>query len=181
MRAELTIATIEKDLLGILKLQATNLKTEVTNQKSGYVTATHDLNLLTRMNSPFPHSILKISGEVVGYALVMLPAMKNEIDILIPMFDLIDSCTYDGKPINQEKYFVMGQICIAVAHRRKGYFSNLYSHLIERLRNTFDYIITEVDSNNQRSMGAHLHYGFEVLQEYESAGINWTLLVKKMI
>lgn len=117
---------------------------------------------------------------MVGYALVMLPALRNEIDILIPMFDLIDSCTYHGKQINQEKYFVMGQICIATTYRKRGYFSKLYSHLIERLRNTFDYIITEVDSNNQRSMGAHLHYGFEALQEYESAGINWTLLIKKI-
>jgi len=178
--AQITVAKTSEDLNGILKLQTANLRITGVNQEAGYVTATHDRTLLLKMNTPYAHSILKEKEQVVGYALVMLPEMRNEIEVLIPMFDLIDTCEYGGEIVNRFKYFVMGQICIASSHRAQGYFSKLYDHLISRLKISYDYIITEVDDNNKRSLGAHLHYGFEVLMEYESNGIEWVLLIKKI-
>jgi len=108
--AKVTIATI-LDLQGVLKLQSKNLRKVGSDLASGYVTATHDIDLLFRMNYPFPHSVIKSKEEVVGYALVMLSEMKNEIELLIPMFNLIDTCACEGKNIIDQKYFVMGQIC----------------------------------------------------------------------
>jgi len=178
--ALLTIAETEEDLQGILDLQSKNLKIAGTDQVDGYVTAVHDLEVLLKMNSPFPYSIMKVENQVVGYALVMLPERRNELEILIPMFNKIDTCTYDGHRLIDQKYFVMGQICISSRYRSKGYFSRLYSHLICRLRENFDFIITEVDALNRRSLGAHMHYGFEVLLRYQANGIDWKLLIKRI-
>jgi hypothetical protein len=42
------------------------------------------------MNSACAHIIAKDDNTVVGFALVMLSGLRNEIEVLIPMFERID-------------------------------------------------------------------------------------------
>ena len=48
------------------------------------------------------------------------------------------------------------------------------------LKGAYDYVITEVESNNHRSLGAHINYGFDVLLEYKMREINWVILIKRI-
>jgi predicted GNAT superfamily acetyltransferase len=93
------------------------------------------------------------------------------------MFNQIDRMSFAGIPLRQSRYFVMGQICIAKDARGKGVFAGLYREMQVRMAGHFDYIITEVDSTNPRSVRAHEQVGFIVIEKYHDAGIDWYLVL----
>ena len=119
-----------------------------------------------------PHIIAKAGGMVVGYALCMHPVFAQEIEVLIPMFDEIESAV--PKP---ENYLTMGQICIDKNYRGQGLFKNLYATMKAAVIPEFQSIITEVDAKNTRSLQAHYAAGFADLKTYSSGGQDWHLII----
>lgn len=176
-----TIAATDQDLYGILKLQRENLATEISNEEAleqGFVTVEHDFALLRRMNAPFPHIIAKDGNEVVGYTLVMSRDLRDEIPVLVPMFEQMDNLTYKGLPLRDTRYMVMGQVCIAKQFRGQGVFAGLYQEMATRLKMDFDLVITEVSLRNQRSLRAHHKVGFETIREYQTTdGEDWAIVL----
>lgn len=166
-----TLASSDQDLLQILDLQKQNLYTTISLKEStmeGFVTVEHTLDKLRLLNSTYRHAICKVENKVVGYTLAMDKAFKNEIPILLPMFDQIDKISYLGKPLIDVRYIVMGQVCIDKSYRGRDIFTRLYATLRDQLRNDFDYIITEISLRNPRSIRAHLKCGFRTIKEYTS-------------
>ncbi len=161
----------------ILSLQRENSPNVLSMQEmeqEGYVTVTHTLDLLERMNKVCPHIIAKENDKVIGYALCMHPKFGNEIDILKPMFKEINSVLPPG-----EKYLVMGQVCIQKEFRKMGIFQNLYKKMQVVNKTNYNCIITEVDALNKRSLNAHFAVGFIELKTYNSYGRKWHLLALK--
>lgn len=112
-------ASSKEELEQILALQRKNLAQNLNNEAKvtdGFVTIKHTLETLTKMNAICQHSIAKSKDKVVGYALSMTIDFANDIAILKPMFSEIN------KVFSNEKYLVMGQICIDKEHRKKGVF-----------------------------------------------------------
>jgi ribosomal protein S18 acetylase RimI-like enzyme len=173
-----------QELNQIIALQAENLPSNISReeaQSQGFVTVIHDLNMLGKMNSPYPHVIAKNKKNVIGFALVMLKNFANEIPVLVPMFEKINELTYNSKPLINQKYFVMGQICIAKEYRGQGILQGLYELLGKAMKDNFDYIITEISKNNLRSQRAHEKIGFELLSEYTASdGLEWKIIILKL-
>ena len=165
----------EKDELEqILSIQKRNLPSMLSPmelEKEGFLTVKHSLELLTKMNTSCAHIVAKSEERVVGYALCMHPTHSNEIAVLKPMFEKVKSLTAPGT-----KYMVMGQICVEKSYRRSGIFSGLYNYMRDQLRNEYEMIITEVDADNSRSLGAHYKIGFEDLLVYPSGKRTWHLI-----
>lgn len=166
----------------ILDLQLQNLPKSITAteaKEQGFLTVQHTEELLWAMNQTYPHSIAIDNKEVVGFALVMTQDFKNEIPVLIPMFDELNEMSFNDRPLDQSSYFIMGQICVAKSHRGQGIAGKLYKNLQERLSSTFEYIVTEVATRNWRSMRAHEKVGFEILKKYtdEVSGEEWALII----
>lgn len=177
MQPRVCLAQSRKELEQILELQQRNLPqilSRVEMEKEGFVTVSHNLDLLERMNAVCQHIIAKKEGKVIGYALSMHPDFGNEIEVLKPMFDEINSSALKG-----EKYIVMGQICIAKEYRGLGVFRQLYKTMQHAIQPQFQYIITEVDAENLRSLNAHYAIGFKDLRRYRSGGQEWHLIVLK--
>ena len=175
-----TTVKSEEDLLQILHLQQQNLPQAISEtelQQEGFVTVSHTLPLLRRMNEPYPHIIAKAEGIVVGYALVMLRTLDQEIPILQPMFREIHEIEYNGRLLADTPYVVMGQVCIAKALRGKGLFAGLYQHMRQEMSPHFPYLVTEVAKRNPRSMRAHEKVGFQSVKEYGSGGEDWVILL----
>lgn len=174
----------ENELKGILELQKKNLSQNISIEElrsQGFVTVEHDLDLLSRMNTPFQHVIAKDGETVIGYALVMLRKWKKEIPVLVDMFDQIDSVEYQQKILGQARYFIMGQICIDKAYRGQGIFAGLYQEIQKRMKDDFDYIITEIASRNHRSLRAHQKVGFKTIKTYQIGNEEeWVLVLKKL-
>ena len=162
------------ELEQILSIQKRNLRTgltEETRANEGFLTVSHSMDILSRMNETCPHILAKSGSQVAGYALCMHPNHSNDIPVLKPMFKKIDKLLDKGI-----KYMAMGQICIDKTFRRKGVFAGLYKFMGDQLREEYDVIITEVDSANVRSLGAHYKVGFKDLLAYQSAGHTWHLI-----
>lgn len=176
-----TIVESDHDLYGILKLQRENLATEISREEAleyGFVTVEHNFALLKRMNSPYPHIIAKDGEEVIGYTLVMSRELRDEIPVLVPMFEQIDNLTINGKMLKDTRYMIMGQVCIAKGYRGQGIFAGLYEEMARRMSVEFDYILTEVSLRNQRSLRAHHKVGFETIREYQADdGEVWAIVL----
>jgi len=163
-----------EQILSLQRENSPNVLSMKEMEQEGYVTVTHTLDLLERMNKVCPHIIAKENDKVIGYALCMHPKFGNEIDILKPMFKEINSVLPPG-----EKYLVMGQVCIQKEYRKMGIFQNLYKKMLVVNKTNYNCIITEVDTLNKRSLNAHFAVGFIELKTYNSNGRKWHILALK--
>lgn len=163
-----------EEILSLQKKNSPNALSKGEMEQEGFVTVSHTLDLLDRMNNVCPHIIAKENDKVIGYTLCMHPKFGNEIDILKPMFEEINSILSPD-----EKYMIMGQVCIHKEHRKMGIFQKLYKKMQEVTRTNYNYIITEVDSLNVRSLNAHFAVGFIELKTYCTSGRKWHLLALK--
>lgn len=180
----LTITTVqsEADIRGILKLQQANLRKNVppsVQVDQGFVTVEHDPNVLTRMNQAAPSIIAKDGDTVVGYALTMLPEFGTDVPELLSLFELINTLTYNKKPLTDYPYYVMGQVCVADGYRGQQLFDRMYQHHRDVYSSRYQLLITDISANNVRSLRAHARVGFETLHEFydPSIGETWVVVV----
>ncbi|WP_035668830.1 GNAT family N-acetyltransferase [Flavobacterium sp. 83] len=162
------------ELEQIRTLQLQNSSQNISSEEKlqeGFVTVQHTVALLEQMNSACAHIIAKDNDIVVGFALVMLSSFRNEIEVLIPMFERID-----GLVPKDKTFVVMGQICVDKNYRKQGIFRGLYHFYREELQHQFDYLITEVATINLRSMQAHESVGFKTIDHYEEDGTVWNII-----
>lgn len=177
------VAQNDADLHQILALQTANQSKNLSLeeiQAQGFVTVEHSFPLLKKMNNPYPHIIATLDNQVVGYALVMLSELRNEIPVLISMFEKIDKLVVEDRPMSEYAYFVMGQICVAKEVRGSGVFGGLYQKMAAVMRSDFDYIITEIATRNTRSMRAHAREGFKVLLQFNDGFEEWAIVGLKI-
>jgi GNAT superfamily N-acetyltransferase len=163
------------ELEQIRTLQLQNSSQNITSEEKlqeGFVTVQHTVALLEQMNTACAHIIAKDGEKVVGFALVMLSSFRNEIEVLIPMFERIDSLIPAGK-----SYVIMGQVCVDKNYRKQGIFRGLYDFYRTQLQQEFDFLITEVANVNLRSMSAHEAIGFKAIDSYEEDGIIWNIML----
>jgi predicted GNAT family N-acyltransferase len=168
-------ATTRDELEQIRTIQLQNSSQNITSEEKlleGFVTVQHTVALLEQMNNACPHIIAKNGKKVVGFALVMLSNFRNEIEVLIPMFERIDTLLPPDK-----SYVIMGQVCVDKNYRKQGIFRGLYDFYRTQLQHEFDFLITEVAAINQRSMNAHESVGFKKIDTYEEDGVNWNIML----
>jgi ribosomal protein S18 acetylase RimI-like enzyme len=179
----ISLAKTDRELFAILDLQQQNLPHNISKEEAmeqGFVTVEHSFDVLSRMNEKHSHVIAKSGDAVIGYALVMTKEMRNEIPVLIPLFEMIDKLKFDSQPLSAVNYFVMGQICISKSFRGLSIFDALYAQLKSSLQKDFDYCITEVAVRNRRSIRAHRRVGFVTAHVYTDArGEEWEIMVWK--
>lgn len=170
-------ASTDEELNQILRLQKLNLATALTNsekEEDGFVTVDHTIDILKQMNDSCPHVIAKHGNQVVGYTLCMHTKFADGIEILKPMFKELDRVLS-----NNDKLIVMGQVCVDKLYRKRGIFRGLYNYMRQELKETFDYIITEVDAKNTRSLNAHLAIGFNILKKFNADHTDWVIISLK--
>lgn len=168
------------ELEQILVLQRKNLKQVLSAEElrsQGFVTVQHDLAALERMHALAPSIAVWQGRELVAYALMMPRECRDLMPVLVPMFDLCDRLEYRGKPLKEQRFYVMGQICIDKAHRGKGLFEQLYHKHRELYQQRFDFIVTEVSAHNHRSLRAHERVGFKTVHTYRDATDEWAVVL----
>lgn len=189
-------ATSDADLEQILALQAANLRETIgadERREQGFVTLRHDLALLKQMCGSEAHVVAKVcgTGEVAGYALVMLRAFRTRLPLLEPMFARLEGLTFRGRPLMDApgsvtgggaggsgawRWYVMGQVCVARAHRGQGLVERMYAEQRRLMSPRYELVVTEIDRANTRSMRAHERAGWVVMDEYTSDGREWVVV-----
>lgn len=169
------------DLEQILALQKQNLAAGLSAgdiASQGFVTVSHSYDDLYKMNEIEAHVIAKDNDQVVAYILAMTARSRNDIPVLLPMFELFEQIEYKHKKIADYRYMVVGQVCVAAGYRGKGVFDGCYAAYRDHFKNKYDFAITEIAIRNQRSINAHKRIGFETIYEYVAPdGEAWSVVV----
>lgn len=178
-----TTSKTDDDLQQILELQQQNLAKNLSREQAiaqGFVTVSHRLKDLQKMNAIEQHVIAKEDDRVVAYLLAMTTDLKADIPVLVPMFDMFEQIEFRQQKIANYKYIVVGQVCVAAGYRGKGILDNCYALYKEKFKHHYDFAITEIAIRNQRSIRAHQRIGFETVHEYAAPdGEQWSIVVWK--
>lgn len=163
----------DDDLRGILALQQENVAAGISAEEArsqGFVTVQHTLEILRAMHAQEPSIVARDDGRVVGYALVAM----REARALVPLYD--DLLARIDRLVPDQRFYLIGQICVAKTHRGRGVFDALYQGHRDRLGGRFDACITEIATRNTRSMRAHERVGFETLAVYRDHADEWAIV-----
>ncbi len=174
-----TIVTTADELLQIHLLNRANYRQNISAEerdKEGFVSWPYPMELLEKTQALAPHIILKDGEIVVGYALVLLKEAAPFHKDLQGMFNNLATLMYNGKPLADYDYYVMGQVCIDKPWRGKGAFNMLYQHHKKLYSNSFDMVITEISVSNIRSQRAHEKTGFKTIYGYTDAADEWNVV-----
>ena len=174
-----TLVSSPVELQQILQLQQANLLAnidELEMQSQGFVTIRHDLSKLQQMHDLAPSVIIKDNDNLVAYALTMFRECRKLIPDLEPLFATLDQLAWNNRPINDYRYYVMGQVCIAKEYRGKGLFHELYAHHRKVYQPQFDLFITEISSRNHRSLRAHEKVGFKIIHSHKENLDEWQVV-----
>lgn len=169
-----------KELEGIRLLQEQNLGKNLSvaeATKEGFVTAEYTVEFLKAMHNIHPSIIAKDNDTVVGYALVATNSIREKHPLLADLFNSIDKVIYKGTPLKGTRYVVVGQLCVGKGYRGQGLVQRMYEFYRESLKDSYDYLITDVVQTNQRSIKAHLKTGFVVVDTLEYEGMRWDIVL----
>jgi len=174
-----------EDLPGIVSLHTANHIENLTQEereREGFVTAKYTLEDIAEMHEITPPVIAKSasSGVVVGYALVVdrtCPLFQHH-ELMQDFLAAADQVVYKGRPLGEQKYVIVGQLCVAKEYRGKGVVGLLYSHYRECYAPAgYQYCVTDVSTENPRSLRAHVKAGFIPVQKFRYSGSGWDIIL----
>jgi hypothetical protein len=169
------------DIGGILQLHRLNLKANISDEEAqaeGFVSAEYNLNSLTKINEICPSIVALDSNKiVVGYALVVTREYYGNHDLLDDLFRSIDALSFNGEPLENINYVVVGQLCVAKSFRGMGVVQKMYNFYRDELSREYQYCITDVASSNPRSLKSHIKSGFQVIDTKGYGGLTWDIVL----
>jgi hypothetical protein len=169
-----------EELVGIKKLLEANLKQNLSPEErasQGFVTCDYSIEFLTTIQQKHPSIIAVDQGEVVGYALVVTRDSKHLHPLIEDLVDKFPQYTYNNTPLDQLNFCMVGQLCVGKSHRGQGLVQRLYHGYRDHYSHLFNYLITDVDTLNTRSLKAHQNTGFQVVGQLEFGQAQWNLVV----
>ena len=185
MMKTFTITTLkEKDILNLLSLQKENLKRNLdaeTIESQGFVSFVYSPDDIKGMMQAEPQIIAVDREEIVGYALTASLDYAQTVKLLKPLKDKSKTLIYKNTPLSHLRYYIMGQVCVKAGYRGIGAFDALYQGHKEYLSAKYDGVITEIATENKRSLAAHRRVGFTTIYEYydEVSEKDWEIVFWK--
>ncbi len=182
MPVSITITQTDDDLRGLLALQQRNQVRNLSpdeQREQGFVTLTYTFEQMKRMHEAAPTVIAKDGDEVVAYAITTVPDVRADVPELAALFDLIDTLPYEGKPLAEYPYYVVGQVCVDSRYRGQGLFDGLYAHHKALYQDRYRLFITDISARNARSLRAHQRVGFRSIHSFHEPTANetWEVVV----
>ncbi len=114
--------------------------------------------------------------QVVGYALTLLPESVSAYPRMQGTLDHLATLQYEGKPLSEYRFYLMGQICVAESHRGKGVVDLLYEFHRKQFSSQFEMLVTEISTSNLRSQKAHERVGFKIIDTYRDESDQWNVV-----
>ena len=170
----------DEELRGIQALQQQNLRKNLSEKEAmeqGFVTAEYSFEFLHKMHLAAPSVIAVADGKVVGYSLVSIKAIRDEHPLLADLFNSIDRTVFQTKDLSKSNYVVVGQLCVGKGFRGIGLVDSLYKYFKDCYAQEFEYCITDVAQENQRSLKAHQKCGFQVIDTLTYGGFGWDIVL----
>jgi ribosomal protein S18 acetylase RimI-like enzyme len=178
--AILKLVETEQELLGLKQLQTNNLRRLIGEEeamKEGFVTSEYTIELLQQMHEVHPSIIVKEGEEVVGYTIVTNKVVYGAHPELDHLFNTLDATEYKGVPLKNSNYIMIGQVCVAKAHRGQGWVPKMYAYYKKLHSKEYTYLVTDISQANKRSIRMHQKIGFETIGVIEQVGTGWDIVL----
>lgn len=172
----------DDDIDQLLTLQRDNLKSNLDAQtvdSQGFVSFVYSSADIKGMMEYEPQIIAKDENTLIGYALTAALPYAQTVNLLRPLVEKSKELTFNHTPLSQLRYYVMGQVCVKDGYRGIGVFDALYNGHKEHLSAQYDAVITEIATENKRSMAAHRRIGFTTIHTYydDVAKKEWNIVI----
>ncbi|MBC7875414.1 MAG: GNAT family N-acetyltransferase [Ferruginibacter sp.] len=168
------------ELLQILELQDKNLSRnndEAEIRSQGFVTFQHTPQILQQFHELAPSVIVKDSDKVIAYALTVVNEARYIFPPMESMFALLETIQWKNKPLDDYRYYEMGQVCVAKEYRGKGVFEMLYQHHKTVYSHQYDLLVTKISRQNNRSLKAHKRIGFHTITTHKDELDEWDVVI----
>lgn len=178
---QIKLVSSDDEILQIKELQTKNLRQYISDEEAasqGFLTASYTIEYLKAMNASFPSVIAKDGDQVIGYAMITTPEMREGHDLISDLFNNIDRCSYKEILLKDAKYVVVGQLCVGKDYRGQDLVSRMYDYFANAVKDQYDYMVTDVDCDNHRSLKAHAKAGFEVIDSLVYGGKRWDIVIR---
>jgi hypothetical protein len=179
---QITKAKTDQELHGILNLQRSNLRHNLSEKEmrtQGFVTLEYDLEFLKAMPAGNHHVIAKDGEEVIGYALLMDRSTNHLMTTGAGIFPIFHEIEYKGKKFRDINYVSVGQVCVDKNYAGQGLLKRMYDYYKESYQHVYDLAMTDIASQNLRSIRGHIKSGFEIVKTFvdPDAQENWDIVV----
>jgi ribosomal protein S18 acetylase RimI-like enzyme len=174
------LVTTEQELRQIAVLSEANLSAKLsaeTKAKEGFVSWFYNFDILRAIHAIVPSVIVKNNEELAAYALTLTTACSSIYPNMAASEAWLSSIPYKGRNLSEQRYYVMGQICIAEPYRGQGLVAMLYEHHRRQFSPEFDFLVTEISTANPRSLKAHQKIGFRIIKTHRDNEGEWNTVL----
>lgn len=165
------------EIAELLDLQRANLAINLdaqTIESQGFVTFVYAPETIQKMMQAAPQIVARANGQIVGYALTATAEVGLQNELIRPLVELSKKLD----PLSKKQFYFMGQVCVRAGYRGVGVFDALYNEHKALFQYRYDGVVTEIASDNYRSLAAHKRVGFHTIHtEFdETHGKEWQVV-----
>jgi hypothetical protein len=163
----------ESDIDGILKLQALNLYTNLSESErlAGFVTTPFTADQIRTLLSNAGVFIAEDQGEVAGYIFAGTWDFFSQWPIFSYMVSRFPQLSFHETEITVGSTFQYGPVCIDRKLRGSGIFPHLFEAMRSSFAARFPIGLTFINQANPRSLSAHTRkLNLEIVDEFEFKG-----------
>ncbi len=173
------LAATDQELLQIAALSHANRADNISAEEKaaeGFVSWVYTPGILRTINAIAPSVIVMEEDALAGYAITLTPECLKAYPAASPTYSHAALHRFKGRTLADQRFYLMGQICVAKAWRGQGIVGALYSGHREYYCARFDALVTEISMANPRSLKAHQKVGFETIDLHFENGHDWAVV-----
>lgn len=181
-KLEFKIAENE-DFIDIQSLLEANHKANLTveqRQQNGFVTYRPTMEELAKVNGELGIIVAREGIALAGYLIPMTKRYATNDPFFRELISRISEITFEGRRIVDRNYMVFAQICVDKEYHGQGVPTKFYDFIDSVYGSNFDIAIAEIDDRNKVSLNSSKGAGFVDCGTYDSNGIRWHVVVKKL-
>ena len=172
--------TTDKELIQIAELSAANLSSNISAEikaTEGFVSWFYPIDALRALHAVVPSVIVKDGDMVVGYALTLTRECVAVYPPMAPTVAHVSAIRYKDRLLADRQLYFMGQICVGAGYRGQGVVGLLYQFHRQEFSSKYEMLITEIATNNPRSLKAHEKVGFRIVDTYRDEQNEWDVVL----
>ena len=168
------------DLLQIRELNQNNLINNLSRKdilEYGFVTLNYNIELLKDVNKIQKSIVARDNDKIVGYAIVIDKTVYGLNKLFDDLIDRLSTISFNSKKLKNVNYALVGQLCIKKEYRGMDIVKKIYDFYKKEYSKKYQYLITDIDEKNKRSLSAHLKIGFQIIDNFSWGDSNWNIIL----
>ena len=173
------LATTDQEIQQIAALSNANRSDNITTEEKtaeGFVSWVYTPEILHTINAIAPSVIVMDEDILAGYAITLTSECISVYPNAANTYIHASPLHFKGRTLGEQRFYLMGQICVAKAWRGQGIVGALYNGHRHFYSPRFDALVTEISMANPRSLKAHQKVGFETIDRHYENGHDWAVV-----